>query len=759
MRIWTEEMGQEMTERDFTFRVISYQEGKPHITAVWDKNEIAGDKILEAGPSRWRVSWELDPMNGRRGVWECRARFQAAEGNLPNAKIAVGWTENSWNTDHYVLMPAAALGGNRFRCIKRRYPPMLHKEDGIGVTMPITMPDAPHLQIGKGVSRLHFRAGDLATPCMGYFSPDRQTGLLVLTLQDTKAGYTGLLLEEAEDRNSAFFQLDAPAVRERVCRLTSEGLSSEVRSDDAGYDFQAGDTVEMRFRLYEFPCRNVEDFYEYFFQIRQEMSGETILCNDLPFSAAFAMIEEEYLKNHWNKKEQFIRLGSYEVSNESVFLDWQAGWVGGGINSFAFQMEGSLLSRERAAMTMDTIFTGLQAPNGWVYPIKYGGRLLGDDFDHQERWQVLLVRKDADILLFGMRQILMERKRGNSVPCKWLQGIERLADAFVRLWEKYGQFGQFIDLEQEEILIGGTAGAGVACGGLALAAGTLGNKRYLEVAQEAGHYYLEQYVRKGVINGGPGDILQAPDSESAFGLLEAYVVLYETTGRREWLEAAQSCARQCASWCVSYDFHFPEGTEFGRLGIKTTGSVYASVVNKHSAPGICVGSGLPLLKLFYFTGDRLYLRLCREIAHNITQYLSMEGRQIQSWSGPYLKPGWMCERVNMSDWESKDRIGGVFNGSSPWCVTACLLTYCEIPGILFLRETGEAICFDHVEACVEDLGGSWKLTVKNPTAYDATVKLLVKNGPVHGEVWGESTSEDCMRYAIGAGSETEIILS
>ena len=72
--------------------------------------------------------------------------------------------------------------------------------------------------------------------------------------------------------------------------------------------------------------------------------------------------------------------------------------------------------------------------------------------------------------------------------------------------------------------------------------------------------------------------------------------------------------------------------------------------------------------------------------------MSTEKRPVYSWDVPkdasllnddsirvereILPPGFICERVNMSDWESYRCIGGVFNGSC-WCETSNLLALAE----------------------------------------------------------------------------------
>lgn len=139
----------------------------------------------------------------------------------------------------------------------------------------------------------------------------------------------------------------------------------------------------------------------------------------------------------------------------------------------------------------------------------------------------------------------------------------------------------------------------------------------------------------------------------------------------------------CSSWVVSYNFRFPQGSEFGRLGMKTVGSVFANVQNKHSAPGICTLSGDSLYKVYLWTGDERYLTLMKEITLTISQYMSREDRPIFSWDSPPRKllPGIICERVNLSDWEGEKGVGGVFDGSC-WCETSNLLVLAEVLPLL-----------------------------------------------------------------------------
>lgn len=220
---------------------------------------------------------------------------------------------------------------------------------------------------------------------------------------------------------------------------------------------------------------------------------------------------------------------------------------------------------------------------------------------------------------------------------------------------------------------------------------------YLQAARESAESYYANFLRKGYTTGGPGEILQCVDSESGFGLLESFVVLYEITGEARWLEYARECAHYCSSWVVSYNYQFPPQSEFGRLKKKTVGSVFANLQNKHAAPGICTLSGDSLLKLWTWTEDPLYLELVKDIALTISQYMSTEDTPIYDWdlspvhrekgdkeqmANHRLPQGFICERVNMSDWETQKAVGGVFHGSC-WSETSILLALAEVVPLLF----------------------------------------------------------------------------
>jgi hypothetical protein len=250
-----------------------------------------------------------------------------------------------------------------------------------------------------------------------------------------------------------------------------------------------------------------------------------------------------------------------------------------------------------------------------------------------------------------------------------------------------------------------------------------GEPEVLAMAEAAGESYFDSFIRQGLCNGGPGDALGCPDSESAFALMESLVWLWQISGNSRWLAKAEAAAQQALLWVMPYAWPFPVDSEFGKLKIDSTGTVFANVQNKHSAPGICTHSGEGLLRLFRATGDRRYLLALRAIVRALPQCLSRADRPIQAFDGQTLPSGWMNERVNTNDWDNN--VGGVFCGSC-WSEVSLLLSVMELPGVVAQPDTGEIFCLDQVSAEWGDADRT-SLRITNPTPFPARVRILLES--------------------------------
>ena len=81
------------------------------------------------------------------------------------------------------------------------------------------------------------------------------------------------------------------------------------------------------------------------------------------------------------------------------------------------------------------------------------------------------------------------------------------------------------------------------------------------------------------------------------------------------------------------------------------------------------------------TGNKDYLELILDVAAFIPQTISTDDRPIftGAWDNPPKQQmsGAICERVNTSDWEGDERIGGIFYASC-WCASAYVMTVADL---------------------------------------------------------------------------------
>lgn len=724
-------------ENDFfiNVKITEYADSKPIAskTTVLESNE--GDICIN--DAQWRYTCNTECSSGAYSVVDVNLEFAILKGSLKNANAGFSLVFKNWSGDRYVIMPGAIYAGNRFEWRNMKYPPQFCHPGDLRTDIPTIITDVPRLNVTGEYSKIQLLAGDLSTPAVGFFNSRQKKGFWLLTDQHTSWGDLGIAMEENGDKSQAEITVSAPGVRQEN-RYTL--CNTRNVSEDRGAYFVEGDRINIRGRLHFFECHDMRDFFSYFADIRKTLTGEVKQHHQIPASAAWEIQEAKYNSQNWENEHGYYSVGL----RENIYQDWQIGWVGGLMGTYALLAEGSEKSKARVLRNLDFVFNGGQDSSGFFYGCGHKGKWYGDNFHHPyKKWH--LIRKSSDALYFLIKQFMLLEKQYPEfvIPEKWLSGARRCAGAFVGLWDKYGQFGQFVDTETGDIIVGGSASAGIAPAALVLAGMYFKDHRYIDTAKAACEYFYEKFTKKGYTTGGPGEILQCPDSESAFGLLESFIVLYEALAEEKWLTMAKEQADQCFTWCVSYDFKFPPESTFGKLGMHTAGSVFANVQNKHSAPGICTLSGDSLFKLFRATGNKKYLELLQEIAHNLSQYLSRQDRPILAWnrnlgagdgSWREMPAGWMSERVNMSDW--MEPVGEVFYGSC-WCEVTNMLTFAEVPGLYIQPDTGFICAFDHIDAEVAGYTEDQiEVRISNPTEFKAEVKIFVENSDQMNEALG-----------------------
>ena len=572
-----------------------------------------------------------------------------AEKNSSDTRFSLTVDFPEWEEDAYVFLPACAYNANKMKRRKTAYPPEYTPEE-CGVNPAPLTTEVPALN-PDGSGSIEVTTGDLAVPCFGVFFRQKQRAFFAFTEQACKGKNIGFCVK------SGSLTLQFPAIRSqcyRICR-------TDEPSADSGITAQEGETIASKVVMKEVPCRDLPQFFEIFFQNRR------CLLSDAPAKTEYNQALWDTMEAHMNR-DNFS--GEYYAEMSKM---WQCGWVGGGMSSLPLLKHGNAVSRERAIQTLD-FMTSKVSSQGFFYSTIINGEIVGDGCGRPHMMPSTLTRKNGDALYFLFKHFAVMPPKD-----RWVAAAKGCADSFVRLYERYEDFGQFVNVESGEMIFGGTTSGASVIGALVMAWRYFGDEKYFSVAERAGEKYYQNFVAQGLTYGGPGEALCAPDSESCYAMVESMVLLYEATKEEKWLQYGKDSLHLLSSWVMPYAYAFPKDCEFARLGINTVGSVFANVQNKHSAPGLCTASGDAIYKLYKYTGNEAYLNLLRDIASFMPQCVSTEERPIFSWDQPpkRLLPGCICERVNTSDWEGPEYVGGVFDVSC-WCETAVLLTFMEL---------------------------------------------------------------------------------
>ncbi|MBE5740344.1 MAG: hypothetical protein E7352_00165 [Clostridiales bacterium] len=568
-----------------------------------------------------------------------------------------------WEDDCYVFSPACAYDGNKIEQVDRAYPPMYKTSEMYENERPLIMKGIPALNV-DGSGKIEVTAGDMATPCVGIFYKQKKQAFFVFTEQEVGGKNLGFRIEKGK------ITVQYPTKREYAYRY----VFAPEKDADKGLFVDLGDEFSSKLLIRTFDCETISQFFEYFFRNRK-----VLLSSPRP--------ENGYTQELWEIMEKHFNQNNYsgKYFGNTRWRQWQCGWCGNAQSSYPLYVKGNEETKARAVQTIDYLVS-FAAPSGFFYGYIFDDKIKDDSFhfDDTENDEFAgmrgshLIRKSGDVLAFLYKHF-------DVMPVKkeWEIAARNCADAFVRLFDKYGTFGQFVHQETGEMLIGLSCAGASAIGGLARSYRYFKDEKYLNTAKEACEYYYQNFVAKGVTTGGPGEILTAPDSESSYAMVESCVILYETTKEEKWLQYAKDSANLFSSWVMTYAYKFPKGCEFEIQKINTTGSVFANVQNKHSAPGICTFSGDTLYRLYCYTGEKLYLELIKDIAYFIPQCVSTPWKPIYDWDHKHgddegrLPEGYICERVNTSDWEMQGCIGGVFKLSC-WCETSLVLSFVEL---------------------------------------------------------------------------------
>jgi len=695
---------------------------------------------------RWDIKTSVGEAPGQPDAMDGTVTCTLTEGIAKATAVSVSFDFAGWSRSNYVLVPAVIYNGNRYRAIGNGYNPDYPKDMYYNPRVPLTISNNPRLQLERGKpSLVELQTGNASTPAMCFFSPALKKGCIVLMEQATRFGNSGMTIVENAAQDSCSFRITAPAIR-----TLAAGFGDFHPSGDKAPDWKAGDALTLPFRLYVFTAQDIPDLLKKFMKVRKQVTGPNHPRDLLPMSKEFEL-GTAICKDHWSENP----VGNYYTPENSP--DFQLGWVSGMINTYGMLALNDEKERRRVGEELDFVVEKLQGPSGYFYGgITADGKIRPEKMNPGFPEVQAMVRKNSDALFWLMKHLLLLKAQGYSgvIKPRWENAARQLALAFTRTWEKDGQFGQYIAPRTGRIAVFNSTAGAIAPAGLVLASRYFKEPVFLNVARAAANYYYERdVVKQGLTGGDCGDISQDANSESAFGFLESLMALYYATGDKAWLQKAAVEAALCASWTLSYDPVFPAGSQIGRLDGHMAGAVWASIQNKHAAPGICEASGDYLFKLYRATGNPLYADLIRDIQHAHAEAVNMPPDHITT----HNLIGSSMERIQPSDAEGWGSVGNFINTRNSWTETNGVLMALELPGVYYQTDTRRMVVFDHITVTrlKEDASGV-DLLLENKTAYDANVSVMAETSREAAIPMGYTQFLKWPRTPVKAGGRAEV---
>lgn len=614
---------------------------------------------------------------------------------------------DSYEDDWFIFMPSACYDGNKFTLLQ--CPPMqlfiLDHMPENPLDPPVTMLEVP--SVNNGFNRM---ITDFSAPVIGIWKKKEKEAYFLAFEQYTSAGDHGVEMFVSKEK-TLVIRLSIPCLRNKEFVM--------CKNLDLPALFPAGKEIRSDFFLHRFSVADFAAFYKNFAMIRNIFPEQKAYKNTRSFSHSLEILMHYFETGRWNEKWGFY--GKSINNNKRVEL----GWVSF-VELPALLAQGTAETLQRVKRHLARVFENAQLPSGLFYPamlerngqISYEHSFRDRSMPYSRIWGYM--RHQCETLLTCLKCLMCLEAKGEKIPKNWKKSLEKLAEAIQGIWEKYGQLGFMADLETCEILIGSSDNGCTAPGALMISAQYFGREDFFRSAAAMGKYYSQRLLQYGFTCGGPGDALLAPDSESAFAMLESFVLLYEGTKEESWLSMAEYSADYCSSWTPAVAWKFPEKTLFDRLDIDCRGAVQANLQNQHGAPGACTLSASALMRLYCYTGEERFISLLQEIAHNCVQYISTKAHPFcSSISGRKLEEGAVCEKVYFQDYTLQRGDNPSVDGG--WPASSLLLTLVENPGLFWDVEKEKIFILDHVEAQVS---GNI-LTVKNPLTYSVTIKCKV----------------------------------
>ena len=190
-----------------------------------------------------------------------------------------------------------------------------------------------------------------------------------------------------------------------------------------------------------------------------------------------------------------------------------------------------------------------------------------------------------------------------------------------------------------------------------------GQQKYLDAAVRAGEYVYTNNYQTSTYYGGTPDGQNVIDKEASVMAMYAFDSLYEITGEKKWLDAAEHAAICAASFIYTFDFTVWGAEEY---------NIYRDLVGTSGISRISTGASAidpfsaylyyEYFKLYLHTGNEFYYDFAKLIQDNTKQFICIDG------SLPYGLDGIVNEAQSISNMF----YAGDVQSSLTWCNVAMI---------------------------------------------------------------------------------------
>ena len=187
-----------------------------------------------------------------------------------------------------------------------------------------------------------------------------------------------------------------------------------------------------------------------------------------------------------------------------------------------------------------------------------------------------------------------------------------------------------------------------------------GDKRYLDRAVQAGEYGYNRFFKElGTFIGGTPDNANVVDKEAGVFAMYAFNALYQATGDKKWLTAAEYAAVYAFSYTYCYDFAI-QGSD--KANIFRDGGVSGYSLITAGAKGtdnFNANIYYELFKLYVLTGDKFYVNAAKLLERNTKRAMDLDGSKGYAHRALLVEATTICDLTfsSVSTW-------------LPWCGAA-----------------------------------------------------------------------------------------